>query len=230
MDDVVAEAIREWGLVEIERTRSEMARFDGWCEELEQALAEPFPRELHTAKGKKGTFVSVHHYVARLNELVGVYGWSMEPPIHYHSGSKLGLAVGVTILGVTKWNVGDEMEDHGEPDEDNIVRDFGSSSTNSWAQGFKRCCAYGFALGLYLYDKDFTKRYLDSRTPTPTRMMPMDNIQRVRIESLMATRQLTAKQYKGMADKLKTPLTSDDAKGYITWLESLPLMEATANA
>lgn len=140
-----------------------------WTPELVAALAEPFPIEWHQQKSKKGTFVSVHRYVNRLNELVGPDGWSMEAPVPYHSGAKLGLGVGVTILGVTKWNVGDEMEDHGEPIESvdpntgevtEKVVDFGSSSTNSWAQAFKRCCAYGFGLGLYLYDKDFTRQYL----------------------------------------------------------------------
>jgi hypothetical protein len=136
------------------------ALFTEWCPELERALAEPFPVELHMQKGGKGTFVSVHHYVARLNRLVGVHGWTMEPPQTFHAGNKLGMAVGVTILGVTKWNVGDEMEDHGEPDDDGKVRDFGSSCTNSWAQAAKRCLAYGFRMGLYLYDKDWTTRYL----------------------------------------------------------------------
>jgi hypothetical protein len=135
-------------------------KFTEWCPELVAELAKPFPRNMHASKGSKGTFVSVHHYVARLNDLVGPQGWSMPAPSSYHAGNKLGLCVGVTILGVTKWNVGDEMEDHGEPDDDNVVRDFGSSSTNSWAQGFKRCCAYGFGLGLYLYDKVFTRTYL----------------------------------------------------------------------
>jgi hypothetical protein len=143
-----------------------------WTPELVAALAEPFPRELHTNKHNRGTFVSVRHYVARLNELVGPQGWSMDAPVAFHAGNKLCLGVGVTILGVTKWNVGDEQEDHGDPIEytdpnsgevKEKVVDFGSSSTNSWAQAFKRCLAYGFGLGLYLYDKDFTKQYLASR-------------------------------------------------------------------
>src|SRR4051812_7640249 len=88
-----------------------------WSDELAAALAEPFPRELHKTIGNKGTHVAVHSYVRRLNELVGPQGWSMSAPIPFRSGRKQGLAVGVTILGVTKWNVGDEMEDHGEPIE-----------------------------------------------------------------------------------------------------------------
>lgn len=137
-----------------------------WTPELVDALAEPFARELHQSKGKKGTFVSVHHYVRRLNDLVGPQGWSMEAPTTYHAGEKLGICVGITILGVTKWNVGDEMEDHGEPEEDGVVRDYGSSSTNSWAQAFKRCMAYGFGCGLYLYDKKYTQALLSDR-PAP---------------------------------------------------------------
>lgn len=143
-----------------------MSRFSEWCLGLEAALAEPFPVAVHQNKGSKGTFVSVRHYVARLNATVGVGGWSMPAVESFHSGNKLGLAVGVTILGVTKWNVGDEMEDHGEPDEDGKIRDYGSSSTNSWAQGFKRCLAYGFGLGLYMYDKDATRAILAGQ---PTR-------------------------------------------------------------
>lgn len=142
-----------------------MAKYTEWSEELEKALAEPFAPELHMQKGGKGTFVSVHHYVSRLNALVGVHGWSMEPVVTFHAGNKLGIAVGVTILGVTKWNVGDEMEDHGEPDDDGKVRDFGSSCTNSWAQAFKRCLAYGFRMGLYLYDKEWTRKFLAKGRP-----------------------------------------------------------------
>lgn len=146
-----------------------------WTPELVAALAEPFPREVHTQKHNKGTFVSVHHYVARLNELVGPQGWSMDAPVAFHAGQKLCLGVGVTVLGVTKWNVGDEQEDHGDPieytdDAGNVkekVVDFGSSSVNSWAQAFKRCCAYGFGLGLYLYDKEGTRQYLGNSSPQP---------------------------------------------------------------
>lgn len=142
--------------------------FTEWCPALERALREPFPYEAHKQKDRKGTFVPYHHYVSRLNTLVGVSGWSMERVLPYHSGSKLGLAIGITILGVTRWNVGDEMEDHGEPVEytdqqtgeiKEKVVDFGSSSTNSWAQAFKRTCTL-FGLGQYLYDKDWTKKYL----------------------------------------------------------------------
>ena len=164
-----------------------MARFTEWCPELEAALSEPFPREHHAQKDRKGTFVTTRHYVARLNELVGVGGWSMEPVVSFHSGNKLGLAVGVTVLGVTKWNVGDEMEDHGEPGEDGKVRDFGSSSTNSWAQSFKRCMAYGFGMGLYLYDKDWTKQYLAGRAPASNGAAEKaaDNASRTKLAALL---------------------------------------------
>jgi hypothetical protein len=148
--------------------------FTEWCPELEKALAEPFPREQHTQKGNKGTFVSVHHYVARLNALVGVQGWSMPQPSAFHAGNKLTIALGITILGVTKWNVGDEMEDHGEPVVDGEtgrekVVDFGSSCTNAYAQAFKRCMAYGFRCGLYLYDKDWTRKYLANKNSNAPR-------------------------------------------------------------
>lgn len=167
-------------------------RFTAWCPELRAALAEPFPREAHTNKGSKGTFVSVHLYHARLNELVGVDGWSMPAPLTYRAGEKLGMVVGVTVLGVTKWNVGDEMEDHGEPIEytdpqsgevrEKVV-DYGSSSTNSWAQAFKRCMAYGFGMGLYLYDKSLTKAIMAGRIQ-PSPLLPVERVSDEQLRTL----------------------------------------------
>lgn len=148
-----------------------------WTKELAADLAAPFPINQHTQKGGKGTFVSVRHYVQRLDELVGPHGWSMPQPATHHAGAKLGICVGVTILGVTKWNFGDEVEDHGDPIEftdrstgevKEKVVDFGTSYTNAWAQGFKRCLAYGFGMGRYMYDKDWTKQYLGGKASAPT--------------------------------------------------------------
>jgi hypothetical protein len=122
-----------------------MAQFEAWTPELEVALAAPFPPEAHKTKklgGNEITFVSVWDYVNRLNELVGVNGWGLDVDT-FDAGGKLIAACRLTILGVTKTNLGDEKE---EKD------DFGTAATNSWAQGFKRACSL-FGLGLYLYDK-----------------------------------------------------------------------------
>ena len=122
-----------------------MAQYEKWCDELEAALAEPFPPASHKVIKKGGaeiTFVSVWDYVERLNELVGVNGWELSVST-MDAGGKLIAACSLTVLGVTKTNLGDEKE---EKD------DFGTAATNSWAQGLKRTCAL-FGMGLYLYDK-----------------------------------------------------------------------------
>ncbi len=54
-----------------------MAKFSEWSNELEAALAEPFPAEWQKQKsagGAKITFVPWYRYVAKLNELCGG-GW-----------------------------------------------------------------------------------------------------------------------------------------------------------
>lgn len=122
-----------------------MARYTSWCPELERDLAAPFPAEAVQTKKLKGNsidFVPWHLYVQRLNYLVGP-AWSMEPPIPMQAGGKLVLAVGLTILGVTRWNVGDEDADH---------EGFGSGSVNAFAQSYKRAAAM-FGMGLGMYDK-----------------------------------------------------------------------------
>ncbi len=137
---------------------------DSWTPELEAALAEPFPDAAHKTKKQGGatiTFVDVHNYVDRLNKLVGVNGWSMGDPLMltakvWHPENKkkeiepftnatirLVMVVPITILGVTKWNAGDEIE---------TVDIYGSVATNAYAQAFKRTCSL-FGLGAYLYDK-----------------------------------------------------------------------------
>lgn len=122
-----------------------MAKYTEWCAELETELAAPFPDAYVQVKKIKGTeihFCAWHVYVKKLNHLVGG-GWSMEPPIPMQAGGKLVVAVGITILGVTRWNVGDEDADH---------EGYGSGSTNAFAQGYKRACAL-FGMGLDMYDK-----------------------------------------------------------------------------
>jgi len=121
-----------------------MAEYTQWCEELEKALAEPFPPALVQQKKKGGTisFVSWHHYARRLNRLVGP-GWSMGEPVMRDVGGKLVTALPITILGTTRVNFGSEEEEG---------VDFGDAATNSFAQAFKRTCSL-FGLGLDMYDK-----------------------------------------------------------------------------
>lgn len=120
-------------------------QFTEWGPELADALAEPFAPEAHQTKRQGGseiTFVSVHHYKTRLNATVGPHGWECRVRLEDHTG-KLVCVCSLTILGVTKENVGDEDE---EKDS------YGTASTNSYSQAFKRT-ASDFGLGAYLYDK-----------------------------------------------------------------------------
>lgn len=118
-----------------------MSEYTEWCEDLERALAEPFPADVLQTKSMGGasiTFVSWTHYVERLNRLVGAGGWSIGDVSFWHAGDKLVMAVPVTILGVTKVNVGDEGEDHDA---------YGTAATNAFAQALKRTLAL-FGMGL----------------------------------------------------------------------------------
>lgn len=122
-----------------------MSTYTEWSDDLADALAEPFAPAAHQTKRQGGseiTFVSVHHYKQRLNATVGPAGWSNTVRLEEHSG-KLVAVVALSILGVTKENVGDEDEDKDS---------FGTASTNAYAQAFKRACS-DFGLGAYLYDK-----------------------------------------------------------------------------
>lgn len=122
-----------------------MAKHKEWSPALQRELEAPFPAEVvqtKTLKGNKISFVPWHYTVQRLNYLLGD-GWSMEPPIPMQAGGKLVIAVGLTILGVTRWNVGDEDAEH---------EGFGSASVNAFAQSYKRAAAL-FGIGLDMYDK-----------------------------------------------------------------------------
>lgn len=206
-----------------------MARFTEWNEDLERALAEPFARELHEQKGGKGTFVSWEHYVRRLNELVGVAGWTIHAPLAFHAGNKLGLAVGVTILGVTRWDVGDEMEDHGEPDDDGKVRDYGSSCTNAFAQALKRACSK-FGLGLYMYDKDATKAWLAGRgvAPKPAVQAWANVEKRDQMRKLLAERGGAKAGRDKIEAALKDRIADADADKMIAWLKDQPVAQEAA--
>lgn len=122
-----------------------MPAYNEWDEDLAAALAEPFPANLHKTKRQGGTeitFVEWHRYADRLNATVGPNGWEVH--LRFHDvGGKLVTVAALTILGVTKENVGDEDED-----KDN----YGTACTNSFAQAYKRAAAL-FGLGLYMYDK-----------------------------------------------------------------------------
>lgn len=122
-----------------------MAQFTEWCDALEDALSEPFPEDVVQQKRKGGTaisFVAWHHYVRKLNDLVGA-GWSIGTPIITEVGGKMVVALPVTILGTTRINFGSEDEDKD---------DYGDAATNAWAQAVKRTLAL-FGMGLYMYDK-----------------------------------------------------------------------------
>lgn len=121
-------------------------QFAEWTPDLAVALADPFPDAWVKEKVQGGSrirFVPWFRYAERLNELVGPEGWSTSLSLH-EVGGKLVVVASLTVLGVTKQNVGDEDED-----KDN----FGTACTNAFAQAYKRAAAL-FGLGLYMYDKD----------------------------------------------------------------------------
>ena len=187
-------------------------RYTEWSPELEAALAEPFPKALHSSKSQGGssiTFVSWTHYAERLNEVVGAGGWWTGIPEPYQVGGKLMLSVPVTILGVTKVNVGDE-----EGDKDN----FGTASTNAFAQSFKRTCAM-FGLGLYLYDKDWTQQYLAGNAPA-------SDFQLRQIAVLSDEREMEEEKRQKLAEWLNERPKYDAARSMILKLERSPKRKA----
>lgn len=191
-----------------------MSRYTEWCDELEAAIAEPFDKDLHGTKSQGGsqiTFVSWTHYVQRLNDLVGASGWTVDQPDHYNAGDKLVMAVPVTVLGVTKVNVGDE-----EGDKDS----FGTASTNAYAQAMKRTCAL-FGLGLYLYDKDWTAQYLAGRAPA-------SDLQIRRISRLSETQEMDEKKQQKLAEWLTSRPGYDAAQTMIQKLERSPMKQERA--
>jgi len=135
-----------------QREKYDAVNWDG----LLGLLAAPFPAEAHEKKKQGGaqiTFISWHHYVARLNEIAP--DWSMETDIE-EVGGKLLVKCSLTINGITRCNYGDE----------DVGKDaFGTTITNAYAQAFKRAAAM-FGVGLYLYDEDARKAAL---RPQPKR-------------------------------------------------------------
>ncbi|HEX6939882.1 MAG TPA: Rad52/Rad22 family DNA repair protein [Longimicrobiales bacterium] len=215
-----------------------MAEYTEWCEELADALAAPFPAECVKTKTRGGAnipFVSWHHYAHRLNALVGPDGWSMDDPIVRDIGGKLVMGVPVTILGVRKINFGDE--DEGKDD-------YGTASTNAWAQAFKRTCAL-FGLGLYLYDKDSRPQPRQSggqrtqRQPArqqPARRdagggngRPASEGQLRRIDKLVMERAVPDDVLARVQAHMAAGMTSTKASEIIDYLSALPV-EQTAGA
>jgi hypothetical protein len=122
-----------------------MATYDEWCDELQGALAEPFPDDAHKTLSKGGTniiYVEWADYVERINALVGVNGWSSRMGVTV-AGDTLVVNYELTILGVAKASLGDEKL---------TASGYGSVATNAEAQAKKRAFAQ-FGCGLYLYDK-----------------------------------------------------------------------------
>lgn len=138
-----------------------MALYDAWSEALEKELSDPFPEDwvqVKTLKGNRISFVPWHRYAERLNELVGPQGWAIPEPRMQTLGSRTVLFVGLTVHGVTKWDVGEEHHEvtdkqTGEVEEFN---GYGGPVLNAYAQALKRSAAK-FGMGLYLYNKSAPK-------------------------------------------------------------------------
>ena len=207
-----------------------MALFDKWCPALEAALREPFPREMISfkeAKSKKSgvvtqiPFVSWTHYVKRLNELVG-NGWSMSEPRFARAGSKLVVSVSLTILGVTRTNVGDENE---------AKDDYGTASTNAHAQAFKRACAM-FEMGLNLYDKEERARAIAEQSQPRSQRRQQNRTEGAKpwtlqkIRELMEGREITEKHRAELTAKLAGSMDEPHAKQLVDWLEKKPARKA----
>jgi len=112
--------------------------------QVQEALLTPFPIEVIELKpgatNRERTqamamaYADSRVYQERLDEVVGPEGWQSDYVI-----TDRGILCRLTILGVTKCDVGDYKEDEGK----NIL-------TTAAAQAFKRACS-AFGLGRYLY-------------------------------------------------------------------------------
>ena len=190
-----------------------METFTEWSDELRAALAEPFPSQQVSKKKKGGQsipFVSWHFYAARLNELVGG-GWSMGTPIQMLVGGKLMIGLPVTILGVTRVNFGDENADQGGE------KDYGSASTNAFAQAFKRTLSL-FGMGLYLYDKEGRIAAMANGNGNGSAPAKASADVVAKIGALMATKQLTEAHRKRLEGKL-ADMDDATAKATVLFLE-----------
>lgn len=210
-----------------------MAEYTEWSQDLEDALSRPFPPDC-VQQLKKGSasisFVPWHHYARKLNHLVGP-GWSMGEPIVREIAGKLVIGVPVTIFGVTRVNFGDE--DEGKDD-------YGTASTNAWAQSFKRTCAL-FGMGLDMYDKGRgaarapqpaqRQAPRTDRAPAPAQThhradgpKPASEKQLAMIDRLVVERDLDFHTREQLQTEIGS-LTSIEASEWITRLKGLPVME-----
>lgn len=113
--------------------------------DIMQQLAQPFPADIidwkpsATTKDKTkalgAAYVEVRYYIARLNEVVGEH-WHDE--YQFMSADGRLVACGLTINGVTRWDIGEQSAN----DE--------NTATAAIAQAFKRACVK-FGLGAHLY-------------------------------------------------------------------------------
>ena len=116
------------------RTLSQVARdlarpFEIWQIELKPgALTSEKDRALALP------YVDLRAYQDRLDEVVGIEGWSVE----YRQIGNSAMVCRLTVLGHTREDVGEPSEDGGNP------------ATEALAQAFKRACS-AFGLGRYLY-------------------------------------------------------------------------------
>jgi hypothetical protein len=191
-----------------------------WSSAVAEALAQPFAPEDHKTKrqgGQQITFVDVHRYKERLNAVVGPHGW--ESAVRFDVvGGKLIATVRLTVLGVTKENVGDEVEvpELNERGNEKII---GSPATNSYAQAFKRACS-DFGLGDYLYDekkRDAAKRGAPSE-PAPAPRQKADMATGGQIELLtkmMQSHVFTDAERKKVATLVAKGITKLDAIDHI---------------
>lgn len=194
-----------------------MAKHTEWSAELENELSRPFPANVVSKLEKKSKksgsstmidFVSWHHYVRRLNDLVGS-GWSMGTPLIQVIGvgedAKLLVGLPVTIFGVTRINFGTEDEDKD---------DYGDAATNAWAQSLKRTLAlFGMGLDMYLKGK-----------PGYARPASAGDIKI--ITALADERQVPSEAFGKLSTEISSGvMTADRAAEIIQWLRGLPKME-----
>lgn len=211
-----------------------MARFTEWCPELEAALQEPFPEdhwttfEVPTKGGKKTQvpFVPWFRYAERLNELVGPHGWSvgeLKAQV-YGSPARMIMMLPLTILGVTKVQVGeDELEKFDkESGAYEPVEGYGGPGQRAYAQALKRAAAL-FGMGLIeTYDKSRRGKPQQAARPQSGDDRHASPAQLRRIRALMSERVVPDDQLLALRTRLDGTLSRAKASEIISHLESLP--------
>ncbi|HEU5090624.1 MAG TPA: Rad52/Rad22 family DNA repair protein [Roseiflexaceae bacterium] len=112
--------------------------------EVWEALSAPFPPELVELKpgavaeerqrALALAYVDARHYQARLDAVVGPFGWH----VAYRPWGERAVICALTVCGITREDVGEAEK--GDPNQ----------ATSAAMQAFKRACA-AFGLGRYLY-------------------------------------------------------------------------------